>query len=416
MDTLLNRYRNITVLLLVIFAQLVLLAYQVKNERDVRIIRMWAVTAVTPVARSIEFVRDGVTNFTGSYLFLKDAHEENGRMHKELSRLKLENQYLKNELATADRAQALSALQAHTPSRMAAARVVGTATGGNSKAVFVDRGTVAGVEKGMAVVTPDGIVGKVLAVYPTASLVLLVTDSVFAAGVVSQKNHVRGVLKGSGYGNCRVDYVPPEEKVEVGEWFYTSGDDRIFPKGMPAGKITAVRPGSPFQEILVDPSGTEKGLEEVLIVLQAVHQEIPDGKSTGADAPVYLAPPPPAAPDAENPSAGSPTGPAATATGTEADRLRERYKEIGDAQHHRFGEGVPGSKPPDFNLKVERPTPPGGTNPAAQTANSAPPVAGGPTTRAGTSPTPPPRTSVAPPAGARPAPPASTQPAAAPRQ
>src|SRR5579862_5932870 len=325
MDTLLNRYRNITVLLLVIFAQLILLAYQVKNNRDVRLIRMWAVVSVTPVARSIEFVRDGVTHFTENYVFLKDAQGENRRMQKELGQLKLENQYLKNELATADRAEALTALQAHTPSRMVAARVVGAATGGTSKAVFVDRGTIAGVEKGMAVVTPDGIVGKVLAVYPNASLVLLVTDSVFAAGVVSQKNHVRGVLKGSGYGNCRVDYVQPEEKVEVGEWFYTSGDDRIFPKGMPAGKITAVRPGSPFQEILVDPSGTEKGLEEVLIVLQAVHQEIPDGKNAGTETPVYLAPPPPAAPDAENPSAASPAAPAGTAVGTDADRLRERY-------------------------------------------------------------------------------------------
>ena len=380
MDTLLNRYRNITVLLLVIFAQLVLLAYQVKNDRDVRLIRMWAVIAVTPVAQTIEFVRDGVTHFTGNYVFLKDAQAENRRMQKELGELKLENQYLKNELATADRAQALTALQAHTPSRMVAARVVGTATGGTSKAVFVDRGTVAGVEKGMAVVTPDGIVGKVLAVYPNASLVLLVNDSVFAAGVVSQKNHVRGVLKGSGYGNCRVDYVQPEEKVEIGEWFYTSGDDRIFPKGMPAGKVTAVRPGSPFQEILVNPSGTEKGLEEVLIVLQAVHQEIPDGKSTGAEAPVYLAPPPPAAPDAENPSAASPRAPAGAspAIGTDADRLRERYKEIGDAQGHKFGER--GVKPPDFNFKVERATPPSATGaptrpapPPAKPTDSAPP-------------------------------------------
>jgi len=399
MDTLLNRYRNITVLLLVIFAQLILLAYQVKNNRDVRLIRMWAVVSVTPVARSIEFVRDGVTHFTENYVFLKDAQGENRRMQKELGQLKLENQYLKNELATADRAEALTALQAHTPSRMVAARVVGAATGGTSKAVFVDRGTIAGVEKGMAVVTPDGIVGKVLAVYPNASLVLLVTDSVFAAGVVSQKNHVRGVLKGSGYGNCRVDYVQPEEKVEVGEWFYTSGDDRIFPKGMPAGKITAVRPGSPFQEILVDPSGTEKGLEEVLIVLQAVHQEIPDGKSTGTDARVYLAPPPPAVPDAENPSAAAPAAPAGKAVGTDADRLRERYKEIGDAQKHKFGEGPPGSKPPDFNLKIEKPTPPVATNPAPPPAASAAPPA-----------------SAGPPGGVRPVPPASSQPSAAPRQ
>jgi rod shape-determining protein MreC len=121
--------------------------------------------------------------------------------------------------------------------------VIATAAGASNTAVFVDRGSTSGVQKGMAVVTPDGIVGKVLAAYPTASQVLLVTDPSFAAGVVSQKNHVRGILKGMGHGNCRVDYVQNEEKVETGEWFYTSGDDRIFPKGMPAGQVTAVRPG-----------------------------------------------------------------------------------------------------------------------------------------------------------------------------
>src|SRR5205807_1721732 len=149
-------------------------------------------------------------------------------------------------------------------------RVIGTATGASASAVFVDRGSAAGVEKGMAVVTPDGIVGKVLAAYPTASQVLLATDPTFAAGVVSQKNHVRGILKGLGHGNCRVDYLQNEEKVDTGEWFYTSGDDRIFPKGLPAGQVIAARSGNPFQDVTVDPSGLAGGLEEVLIVLQGV--------------------------------------------------------------------------------------------------------------------------------------------------
>jgi rod shape-determining protein MreC len=99
----------------------------------------------------------------------------------------------------------------------------------------------------MPVVTPDGIVGKVVAAYPTASEVMLVTDPEFAAGVVSQKNHVVGTLKGQGQANCKVDYVPSEEKVEVGEIFYTSGDDRIFPKGFPVGVVRVVRPVRPIR-------------------------------------------------------------------------------------------------------------------------------------------------------------------------
>ncbi len=98
--------------------------------------------------------------------------------------------------------------------------------------------------------------GKVIAAYPTASEVLLITDPDFAAGVVSQKGQVHGTLKGQGTPMCKVDYVPFEEKVEPGEWLYTSGDDRIFPRGFPVGVVKVVRSrGQPFKEILVEPSG-----------------------------------------------------------------------------------------------------------------------------------------------------------------
>jgi len=122
----------------------------------------------------------------------------------------------------------------------------------------------------MAVVTPDGIVGKVVDAYPTASLVMLITDGNFAAGVVSEKNHVRGTLKGVGHSQCQVDYVQNEEKVDVGEWLYTSGDDRIFPRGFPVGQVTVVRTGKTFKEIYVNPAGLQGGADEILIVLQGV--------------------------------------------------------------------------------------------------------------------------------------------------
>ena len=355
METLLNRYRNITVLLLVIFAQLILLAYQVKNDSDVRLIRVWAVTAVTPLARTIEGARGGTEGFLQNYVFLRDTHAENERIRAELGHLKLENQFLKTELATADRAKALQAFEQRSLSKMIAARVTATAAGASATAVFVDRGSSSGVEKGMGVVTPDGIVGKIIAAYPTASLVLLATDPSFAAGVVSQKNHVHGILKGLGHGNCRVDYVQNEEKVETGEWFYTSGDDRVFPKGMQVGQVTAARPGNPFQDISLDPAGLAGGVEEVLIVLQGVHQEIPDLKT--ASSAVYVGPPPPAGPaDAQPASAQDASNPGtnvAPVLPTDADKIREHYKDIGDAQGHKFGENPPGSKPVDFNFQIK---------------------------------------------------------------
>ena len=102
METFLNRYRNPTVLLLVIFAQLLLLAFQVKNDQDVRMIRLWTVSAVTPFARVVEWLRGGSIGFMRDYILLHDTHLENRRLQTELDRLKLENNFLKNELATAD--------------------------------------------------------------------------------------------------------------------------------------------------------------------------------------------------------------------------------------------------------------------------------------------------------------------------
>jgi rod shape-determining protein MreC len=270
--------------------------------------------------------------------------------------------------------------QAKTQSKTLAASIIGAGAASGSKAVYVDRGSVEGVQRGMAVVTPDGIVGKVIASYPTASEVLLITDPDFAAGVISQKNQTRGTLKGQGNGPCKVDYVPSEEKVDVGEWFYTSGDDRIFPRGFPVGVVTAVHDAQPYREILVEPSAMQHGLEDVLIILSGVHEEIPD--TPPGNQPVYIAPAPPEAIKSSAATDGN-AAPSTVATGaatgattgvtepsTEADRLRAHYKALGDAQNHVFGENLPGAKPPNFNLVL----PPGGAKPAAAPPPAKPPA------------------------------------------
>jgi rod shape-determining protein MreC len=380
MESLLYRYRNIMLLLVVIFAQIVLLAWQVRNDSDVPLVRVWAVTAVTPVASGIEGIRHLTTGFFGGYLDMRTARDESRRLKSEADKLRLENQLLRNDLASAQRAGELAGFQQHTLSKMIGARVIGATPGANSRSVLIDRGRAAGVRRGMAVVVPDGIVGRVLAVFPFASQVLSVTDPGFAAGVESQKNHVHGVLKGVGNSVARVDYVPAGVKVEKGELFFTSGEDRVFPKGLLVGKVTSVQEGPNFQDIIVEPAGAQSAAEEVLVILDPVHQAIPE--AAPPETPVFLAPD--AAPEtpsstgvpAANDSAGKPL--------TTAGKLMDQYKKIGDAQKHVFGEGLPGSKPPDFNLKVPGvnapadaapPTPAPGSSvpPAAKTPPASPP-------------------------------------------
>jgi rod shape-determining protein MreC len=358
MESIFYRYRNIIVLLIVIFAQLILLAWQVRSDTDVPMVRVWAVTAVAPVASAIEGFRNGTTGFFSNYFALRNAREQSRRLSTEVERLRVENQLLKNELGSAQRAESLAGFQARNPSKMIGARVIGATPGMGTRSVLIDRGAQSGVRRGMAVVTPDGIVGTVIAVFPFDSQVRSVTDPGFAAGVESQKSHVHGVLKGLGTSSARVDFVPTGQKVEEGEMFFTSGEDRIFPKGLPVGRVTSVREGTNFQEITVEPSGTESAPEEVLVIIDPVHQAIPDAPP--ADAPVFLAPD-------VNPGDQAPqTGGAALTT---ADKLRDQYKKIGEAQKHVFGVGTPGTLPPNFNLKVPGVNAPAETPTAASSAS-----------------------------------------------
>jgi len=396
MENLFNRYRNFITLILVLFAQLILLAYQVKGNKDVPFFRVWTITAVTPIATIMEAVRSGVSGFFQNYFSLRDVRTENKQIHEELGRLKLENQFLKTQLSTAERAKDLSKFETQSQSKMVAARIVGTGTGANTKTVLLDRGSNSGVQKGMGVVTPDGIVGKVLAAYPTASQVLLVTDPGFAAGVISQKNHVQGVLKGLGYGRCKVDYIENEQKVDIGEEFYTSGDDRVFPRGMPAGKVTAVHDGTSDKEIYVSPTALEQSPEDVLVILEGVNQAIVEAQAPAKE--IYLGPDP-------NPNAGQNSNQAGPLQ-TTADRVMEKYKEIGEQQGHKFGLNAPGARPIDFNIKLnpDAPKPASATPgqpPAASGVAPKPDVTEAPKPAAGTPPqTPAPK----PPSGTPPAP------------
>jgi len=346
MEALLSRYRNLTVLLVVVVGQLLYLAYQVKTARDERLIPVWAVSAVTPMAGVVEAIRHNTIGFLQDYFILLDVRDQNRKLKADNDKLRMENVYFRNQLSTAEHARALTLFQAQSPSKTVAARVIGNSTVASAKAVFIDRGYTSGIEKGMAVVTPDGIVGKVVAVYPLVAQVLLVTDATFKVGVESQKGHVHGVLN-CGNGPCTVEQIQEEEKVTPGEWFFTSGEDRIFPKGFPVGTVISVQPGQGMKEVKLNLSGAPGGVEEVLVVLQGVHQPIPVG-AVVEDASKALPPPPT--------ELGS-DGKQPKMTQTEADKVVQKYEQIGKDQNHVYGALASGL--PNFNAKpaANPPTP-----------------------------------------------------------
>lgn len=365
MEALLSRYRNLTVLLVVVVAQLLFIAYQVRGSRDERLIRVWAVSAVTPMAGVIEAVRHDTIGFLQDYFLLLDVREQNRKLKDENSRLRMANIYYRNQLATAENARALVLFQQQSPSKTVAARVIGNSTVGTANAVFIDRGSASGVEKGMAVVTPEGIVGKVIAVYPLVSQVLLITDPTFKVGVESQKGHVHGVLD-CGTGACVVEQIQDADKVDVGEWFYTSGEDRVFPRGFPVGTVISAQPGQGMKNVKLNLSGAPAGAEEVLVILHGVHQAIPDVPPVPQTAVSSLPPPPP---DNTASSTGAPQ--------TQADKIVEKYDAIGKQQNHVYG--ALGSNLPNFNAKPA--SSPKQSAPAAQSpVVSRPDILGAPRT------------------------------------
>src|SRR5689334_9663220 len=111
MEMLLSRYRNLTVLLIVVVAQLLYLAYQVKTNRDERLIRVWAVSAVTPMAGVVEGIRRNTIGFLDDYFILLDVREQDRKLRADNAKLRMENIYYRNQLSTAEHARALTLFQ-----------------------------------------------------------------------------------------------------------------------------------------------------------------------------------------------------------------------------------------------------------------------------------------------------------------
>lgn len=366
MEFLLNRYRNVTVLVLALGAQLFLLAYQVKSREEVSPVRVWAVTGIMPLARLLDVIRAHTIGFVTGYTHLMQVGEQNKGLEDTVARLKMENYHLRAELATSERAKALAMFVARTPSRTIAARVTGRGPD-NSKTLFVDRGTKDGVRKNDAVVTPDGIAGRITAAYPEFSRVVLLTDTDFGAGVISQKHRVHGTVRGQGHSVCTVEFIKNEEKVEPGEWFFTSGDDRMFPKGLPVGQVKSAKPGKMFfQEVTLVPSGLQVALEEVLIVLDGVHQAVPSEEAVSQNPKLLPVPP------GESRTAVAPNVIRGGVDATDADQVLDRYRRIGSAQGHPYGAGGV----PNFNIEpppVTKPAQPGPSGlPAGQIPQTKP--------------------------------------------
>ena len=301
MESLISRYRNVSILVAILFAQVLGLAVQVHRSpgaESTRLIRVWAVAAVTPFEKAVVWTQSSISNLWHSYIYLRGVRQENRDLKYEIESLRLKQVRLSEDAEQARRLQALLGFKEQLISKTLAAQVIGFSGSELSRAVYIDKGSSDGVGRDMAVITADGVVGKVLRVYNSTSLVLLINDQTSGVGAVLAKSRLQGILRGTPSGEVVLEKILSDEQVEAGEQVLTSGGDEIFPKGLPAGIVTSVSRGpDAFLNIHIHPAAALSRLEEVLVITQEEEKPPVADQNTPARAADILAQRLPSVPD-----------------------------------------------------------------------------------------------------------------------
>ena len=281
MESLFTRYRNYIVLLAMLFAQIVGLAVQVRRTdagrtalaahdgSGVRLIRLWANALVSPPERLIHSSRLGLVGVWQGYFDLRHTREENQDLQKTVDRLRLEQAALLEDAKQGQRLEALMGFQQKYLYSTQAAQVYGSSGTDLSRVFYIDKGSAEKLDRDMAVITPDGIVGKVREVFRNSAQVLAINDQTSGAGVILETTRVRGILRGNALGQLQIVDLLADNRIKPGETVLTAGGDQIFPRGLPVGTVERVVPDGDrdgFIKVIVKPAAHLDRLDEVLVI------------------------------------------------------------------------------------------------------------------------------------------------------
>lgn len=294
MESFLSRYKNPLVLLAVLFAQVIGLAVQIRRPSvaasaapgdvgGVRLVRSWALDIIAPPENVVHSAGLGVRGVWQNYIDLIHTNRENQQLKDEIDRLRLEQANLAENARQAQRLQALLAFREKYIYQTLPAQVIGASGSDQSHLLILDKGSADGLKRDMAVITPDGIVGRIRDVFPHTSQLLEVSDATSGAGVVLETTRIRGVLRGNAYGQPEIVDLLPDSRIKPGDVVLTSGGDQIFPRGLAVGTVDRVVPDpdrDPLVNVLIRPAANLSRLEEVLVVTstgaQVPQQELHD--------------------------------------------------------------------------------------------------------------------------------------------
>jgi len=237
---------------------------QIKNE-PVGALLMW-------ILRPLQIAGQGTANwikgFRDHYDTLAGFRSENERLRKRVQTLEVEWQRLLEAEATNRRLQQLLDFRSELPAGAITASIIASSATSWFQSCVLNKGSADGLRKGMAVVTPMGVVGKVVTVTRRTAKVLLLTDPNSGIDVLVQRTRSRGIVSGSLESGTVLKYMKRSEDVQEGDRLVTSGLDNVFPKGLLVGTVIKVRKQNLglFQSVEVWPAVQAARVEEVLVV------------------------------------------------------------------------------------------------------------------------------------------------------
>ena len=220
-------------------------------------------SAASSISRSIGGVLE-------RYVSLTQVQQENEKLQRRVAELQNENHLMK-EMALANvRLRSLLEFRQHMVSSMVGAEVVGQDPSPWFKSVTIDKGERQGLRKGMAVISPEGVVGQILKTSPHYATVLLITDYNSGIDAIVQRTRAKGIVEGKEGNRCQLSYLLRTEDVEPGDVVITSGLDGKFPKGLMVGEIQKMdkRNFGVFQYAELVPKVDLARLEEVFVITE----------------------------------------------------------------------------------------------------------------------------------------------------
>ena len=265
-----RRYTLLIFIILLLLFALVLMSLRAKQRKGVEFFDALLMEVCSPFQKASTLVIKTVQGTFQQYIFLVNLEKENRALKKKITEIQEENHRIKEmKLANERLRQLLQFREKNSPS-MIGAEVIGQDPSSWFKSITIDKGERDGVKKGMAVVSPAGVIGQVLKSAPHYATVLLITDYSSAIDSIVQRTRAKAIVEGKGENRCQLKYLLRAEEVAVGDVVVTSGLGGNFPKGLMVGEIKKVdkKGHGVFQYAELVPSADMTQLEEVFVIME----------------------------------------------------------------------------------------------------------------------------------------------------